>query len=81
MKFIKKKKIQFPDIIQEGIFRRTGSVARQNELRRLLNEQVDLDFSNGVYNVHDCASVLKAIIGMFLLFFFLIFGNHQNNFN
>lgn len=50
------------DIIQEGIFRRTGSVARQNELRRRLNDQATLDFSDGVYNVHDCASVLKSII-------------------
>ncbi|XP_031630780.1 uncharacterized protein LOC116345492 isoform X2 [Contarinia nasturtii] len=50
------------NIIQEGIFRRTGSVARQNELRRRLNEQTTLDFSNGVYTVHDCASVLKSII-------------------
>lgn len=50
------------DIIQEGIFRRTGSVARQNELRRRLNEQSKLDLSDSVYTVHDCASVLKAII-------------------
>lgn len=52
----------FLDIIQEGIFRRTGSVARQNELRRRLHEQTTLDFNNGVYTVHDCASVLKSII-------------------
>lgn len=50
------------DIIQEGIFRRTGSFARQNELRRHLNEQSNIDFSDGVYTVHDCASVLKSII-------------------
>lgn len=37
-------------------------MARQNELRRRLNEQTTLDFNNGVYTVHDCASVLKAII-------------------
>lgn len=52
----------FSDIIQEGIFRRTGSVARQNELRRRLHDQAVLDFSDGAYTVHDCASVLKAII-------------------
>lgn len=37
-------------------------MARQNELRRRLNEQITLDFSDGAYTVHDCASVLKAII-------------------
>lgn len=51
----------FSDIEQEGIFRRTGSVARQNELRRRLHEKTTLDFI-GEYTVHDCASVLKSII-------------------
>lgn len=50
------------DIIQEGIFRRTGSVARQNELRRHLNENNSLDLNDGIYTVHDCASVLKSIL-------------------
>lgn len=56
---------QFPlriDIIQEGIFRRTGSLARQNDLRRRFNENLDLNLRNGVYSVHDCASVLKGIL-------------------
>lgn len=48
------------DIVQEGIFRKAGSVSRQNELRRRLDEQTVVDFS--AYTVHDCASVLKSII-------------------
>lgn len=50
------------DIIQEGIFRRTGSVARQNELRRKFHVEIPLNFSDPTYTVHDYASVLKAII-------------------
>lgn len=53
----------FLDLIQEGIFRRTGSVARQNELKNtlLLGKQV-IDLGSGDYTVHDCASVLKGIL-------------------
>lgn len=52
----------YSDIIQEGIFRRTGSVARQNDLRRRINENTTLKFDDGVFSVHDCASVLKGIL-------------------
>lgn len=37
-------------------------MARQNELRRRLNDHDTLDFNDGVYTVHDCASVLKAVL-------------------
>lgn len=50
------------DIVQEGIFRRTGSMARQHDLRRRINEQSELNLDDGVYTVHDCASVLKGIL-------------------
>lgn len=51
------------DLIQEGIFRRTGSVARQTELKNiLLCSKQPINLSSGDYTVHDCASVLKAIL-------------------
>ncbi|KAL3275270.1 hypothetical protein HHI36_020039 [Cryptolaemus montrouzieri] len=46
----------------EGIFRRTGSLYRQNELKCLLNQGVKIDLDNGNYSVHDCASVLKQFL-------------------
>lgn len=50
------------NITQEGIFRKTGSVARQNELRAALVENYELDLHEGLYTVHDCASTLKTIL-------------------
>lgn len=50
------------DIIQEGIFRRTGSLSRQNDLKTMLIRNVALDLEGGVYNVHDCASVFKSYL-------------------
>lgn len=52
----------FTDISQEGIFRRTGSLNRQQELRLLLNTGTTLDLDGGPYSVHDCASVLKSFL-------------------
>lgn len=49
----------FTDIIQEGIFRKTGAVSRQQQLKACLNEGTTVDFSDNNYSVHDCASVLK----------------------
>ncbi|CAH1135119.1 unnamed protein product [Ceutorhynchus assimilis] len=43
----------------EGIFRRTGSLERQNELKNLLLQGCTINFSNNHFTVHDCASVLK----------------------
>lgn len=51
------------DLRQEGIFRRTGSVARQTELKNiLLSGKQPINLNSGDYTVHDCASVLKAIL-------------------
>lgn len=50
------------DISVEGIFRRTGSLARQQELRLLLNQGITLNLDNASYSVHDCASVLKGFL-------------------
>lgn len=52
----------FVDITVEGIFRRTGALSRQQELRSLLNQGVTLNLDDGTYSVHDCASVLKGFL-------------------
>jgi hypothetical protein len=46
----------------EGVFRRTGSLARQQELRNLLSTGITLDLDGGPYSIHDCASVLKGFL-------------------
>ncbi|KAI4458535.1 rho gtpase activating protein [Holotrichia oblita] len=50
------------NISVEGIFRRTGSLNRQQELRNLLNQGSPLNLESGQYSVHDCASVLKGFL-------------------
>nr|XP_026496334.1 rho GTPase-activating protein 19 isoform X2 [Vanessa tameamea] len=52
-----------PDnVTQEGIFRRTGSLSRQQELRQLLLTGSSLGLDDGKFSVHDCASVLKGFL-------------------
>ncbi|KAG8176420.1 hypothetical protein JTE90_018410 [Oedothorax gibbosus] len=50
------------NICKEGLFRKTGSLARQNELKTLLRIGDNIDFSAGLYTVHDCACVLKCFL-------------------
>lgn len=52
----------FAGIIQEGIFRRTGKLTRQQDLKAALYQGIPLDLDNGPYSVHDCASVLKIFL-------------------
>ena len=49
-------------IIQEGIFRRTGKLTRQQDLKNALYHGLPLDLSEGKFSVHDCASVLKGFL-------------------
>ncbi|XP_019879645.1 rho GTPase-activating protein 19-like isoform X2 [Aethina tumida] len=58
IEFIKKDE----NITVEGVFRRTGSLERQQELRNLLVQGVTIDLEGGQYTVHDCASVLKGFL-------------------
>lgn len=53
---------EYLDITQEGIFRRTGSLARQNDLKSKINNGLPLNLDRGSYTVHDCASVFKGIL-------------------
>ncbi|XP_022255873.1 rho GTPase-activating protein 19-like isoform X1 [Limulus polyphemus] len=50
------------NISQEGLFRKTGSVTRQQELKTLLNVGAIIDLDAGHYSSHDCASVLKNFL-------------------
>lgn len=50
------------NIIQEGIFRRTGKLTRQQDLKNALYQGIPLNLNDGQYSVHDCASVLKGFL-------------------
>ncbi|XP_076372020.1 rho GTPase-activating protein 19-like isoform X2 [Tachypleus tridentatus] len=50
------------NIGQEGLFRKTGSVTRQQELKTLLTVGAIIDLDAGHYSSHDCASVLKNFL-------------------
>uniref|UniRef100_A0A0N7ZD21 Rho-GAP domain-containing protein n=1 Tax=Scylla olivacea TaxID=85551 RepID=A0A0N7ZD21_SCYOL len=50
------------NITQEGLFRKNGSLSRQQELKNLLNSGADLNLDCGPYSPHDCASVLKSFL-------------------
>lgn len=54
--------IKEENLTQEGIFRKTGSVARQNELKLVLFENSDVNLDEAQYTSHDCASVMKTIL-------------------
>lgn len=48
------------DLSQEGIFRKTGSVSRQQELKFLVNQLKPLNLEE--FTCHDVASVVKSIL-------------------
>ncbi|XP_075221550.1 rho GTPase activating protein at 54D isoform X2 [Lycorma delicatula] len=50
------------NVVQEGIFRRSGKLTRQQELKSLLNQGIPLRLENGQFSVHDCASVFKSFL-------------------
>ncbi|XP_015429992.1 PREDICTED: rho GTPase-activating protein 24-like [Dufourea novaeangliae] len=50
------------NIIQEGIFRRTGKLTRQQDLKTAMYQGIPLNLNDGHYSVHDCASVLKGFL-------------------
>lgn len=54
--------VSLADICQEGIFRRSGKMTRQQELKSFLNQGMPLNLDDGHFSVHDCASVLKNFL-------------------
>lgn len=49
-------------MVQEGIFRRTGKLKRQQDLKAKLSANEHVDLESGEYSVHDCASVIKTYL-------------------
>ncbi|CAG2180312.1 unnamed protein product, partial [Oppiella nova] len=47
------------DLTKEGIFRKSGSVLRQSELKDLISAGITVDLTANRFTVHDCCSVLK----------------------
>ena len=53
----------FPtDVAAEGIFRISGSKKRQDELRHLLDKDIDINFEEDAFTEHDVASILKYFL-------------------
>ncbi|XP_054168497.1 rho GTPase-activating protein 19-like [Oppia nitens] len=50
------------NILNEGIFRKSGSTVRQMELKELISMGVTVDLYANRFTVHDCCSVLKRFI-------------------
>ncbi|XP_074642304.1 rho GTPase-activating protein 19-like [Tubulanus polymorphus] len=53
------------NIKQEGLFRKTGHLQRQKQLKHRLftGESLQLDNNENSYTAHDCANVLKQFLG------------------
>lgn len=51
------------NVVEEGIFRKTGTVRKQQELLERIERGEDLGLEDGHYSIHECASVLKTFLG------------------
>ncbi|KAH8252506.1 hypothetical protein KR032_000289, partial [Drosophila birchii] len=50
------------NLTQEGLFRKTGAVSRQNELRLHIQNDKPLDLELAGFSAHDCATVFKSFL-------------------
>ncbi|XP_024081214.1 rho GTPase-activating protein 19-like isoform X1 [Cimex lectularius] len=50
------------NVSQEGIFRRSGKMTRQQELKSLLTQGAKFNLEDGSFSVHDVATVLKGFL-------------------
>jgi hypothetical protein len=50
------------DVEAEGIFRISGSKKRQDELKHLLDKDVEINFEKDTFTEHDVASILKYFL-------------------
>ncbi|XP_033251517.1 rho GTPase-activating protein 19-like [Drosophila miranda] len=50
------------NLSQEGLFRKTGAVSRQNELRMHIQHDQPLDLELTGFSAHDCATVFKSFL-------------------
>ena len=57
----------FTDIKQEGLFRKTGQLARQRLLREKMAcstvREIAQELATGAYTAHDGASLIKTLLG------------------
>ena len=54
---------RFPtDVNAEGIFRISGSKKRQDELKHLLDKDMEINFEKDAFTEHDVASILKYFL-------------------
>ena len=51
------------NVVEEGIFRKTGTVRKQQELLDRIERGEDLELEAGNFSIHECASVLKTFLG------------------
>ena len=50
------------NVTEEGVFRKAGSIKKQQELLERVERGEDLELETGHYNTHECASVLKTFL-------------------
>ncbi|KAM8712050.1 hypothetical protein ACLKA7_012553 [Drosophila subpalustris] len=50
------------NLTQEGLFRKTGAVSRQNELRLHIQQDKPLELEQAGFSAHDCATVFKSFL-------------------
>ena len=51
------------NVVEEGIFRKAGTVRKQQELLERIERGEDLCLEDGQFSIHECASVLKTFLG------------------
>lgn len=50
------------NVIEEGIFRKSGSLKKQQDLMDRMDKGEEVCFVDGIYTTHECASVLKTFL-------------------
>lgn len=50
------------DVTAEGIFRISGSKKRQDELKHMLDKDIEINFEKDAFTEHDVASILKYFL-------------------
>jgi len=51
------------NVVEEGIFRKSGNIKRQQDLIERIEKGEQISFEEGNFTTHECASVLKTFLG------------------
>eukprot|EP00092_Neocalanus_flemingeri_P044684 GFUD01049637.1.p1 GENE.GFUD01049637.1~~GFUD01049637.1.p1 ORF type:complete len:355 (-),score=103.45 GFUD01049637.1:5-1069(-) len=51
------------NVREEGIFRKSGSLKKQQDLLEKINKGEEVSLFDGEFSIHECASVLKTCLG------------------